>query len=1286
MTKERGRGDLSQLDFEEKQTKASSITPSYIRTDADLCDTPISYFQLFKFSTIWDQLLTAVSILFGIVAAAGFPFAIIAYGEFTALLVDRTSVNGTLTKTILLSKFGGGRVLTNATPEEKKNAILEDSNAFGIASFTIGLIEFLCLTIAMDLGNYSALRQVETIRKLFLRSVIRQDISWHDTFTGNNFAVQLTDNLNKIKDGIGEKLIFFIYILGLFTMTVVFSLFHGWKLTLVVLSCAPLVIFSTAFMVKLQSSLSEKGMEAYSSAGAVAEEVFNSIRTVLAFGGEEKELRRYQEKLTPAEKSGFKAGLVSGIGGGAMWFFIYCCYALIFWYGVSLIVEDRYEENKLYTPALLITVLSGVMIGSQNVGSALPHIETFAMARGAARTIFSIIIRQPLIDPLSQGGLKPSNIRGNINFENVLFNYPARNDVEVLRGFTLTAKAGQCVALVGPSGCGKSTCLQLLQRFYDPKSGVVRLDGNKITELNTNWLRSNIGVVGQEPVLFATTVGNNIRYGKPDCTQEEIIAAAKIANCHDFIMKLPEKYESMVGERGAQLSGGQKQRIAVARAIIRDPKILLLDEATSALDPVSEKKVQKALEKASEGRTTLVVSHRLSTITKSDKIVFIQNGIVQEEGTHYDLMQQRGLYYNLVKVSKSEEPESEEEPRRSKESRFASSSLEDDDLEKDLMPLASEMSEPDAATSEKYKVSIMRLFKLNGPEWKFIVIGCLAAIIHGATQPAFAVIFGEFYGIFSIDDPGIIWSESIRFVIYSLILGLIVGIATFLQTFLLNIAGCRLTTRLRKFTFKNILSQEMGYFDDQNNSVGALCARLSGDCADIHGATGTRLGAILQSISTVVIGVLVAFVFSWKLALVGLITMSLILETVVFEAYYTATGDAQEKQALEKASQIAVEAISNIRTIASLNQEKLVIKRYTKQTEACFHACRRKHRFRGVLFAFGHTVMVWAYGLVLWYGGMLVAQGELHYKDVIKVSEALVAGAWFLGQALSFTPSVNAGMKSAMRILKLLDRVPKLYNPPSVPFNVESKIRGNINYNNIYFRYPTRPHTPVLRALNLTIPKSRTFALVGPSGCGKSTCIQLLLRYYDADEGEINLDGVQTTNFPIEKLRSRLGLVSQEPVLFDKTIAENIAYGDNFREVSMVEIIKAAKDANIHDFITNLPLGYRTSLGAKGTQLSGGQKQRIAIARALIRNPRILLLDEATSSLDIQSEKVVQRALDTARKGRTCIIIAHRLTTIQNADAICVIEDGEIVETGTHRELLELGRKYAKLHAMQQIS
>lgn len=441
-----------------------------------------------------------------------------------------------------------------------------------------------------------------------------------------------------------------------FVIAVIASFFYGWKLTLVVLSCCPFIVIATALVAKIQGTLSEKELEAYSDAGSVAEEVFSAIRTVFAFSGERKEVQRYTERLHPAKATGIKKGLYSGLSSGLMWLLIYGCYAIALWYGVKLILAERFSENPTYTPAVLIIVLFGIIMGAVNLGYAAPHMETFSTARGAAQNVFGIIDRVSAIDPMSEQGIKPETIRGSILFENIGFSYPARRDVQVLKEFNLKIEPGQTVAFVGASGCGKSTCIQLMQRFYDPLEGCVKLDGHDIRQLNVGWLRSHIGVVGQEPVLFATTIGENIRYGHPQATQKEIEQAARLSNCHHFIMQFPKGYETMVGERGAQMSGGQKQRIAIARALIKNPRILLLDEATSALDPTSERKVQHALEAASKGRTTLVVSHRLSTITNADKIIFVKDGKVAEAGTHRELMSlENGLYHQLVNLNKRKE-------------------------------------------------------------------------------------------------------------------------------------------------------------------------------------------------------------------------------------------------------------------------------------------------------------------------------------------------------------------------------------------------------------------------------------------------------------------------------------------------------------------------------------------------------------------------------------------------------------------------------------------------------
>uniref|UniRef100_A0A6M2DYA2 ABC-type xenobiotic transporter n=1 Tax=Xenopsylla cheopis TaxID=163159 RepID=A0A6M2DYA2_XENCH len=425
--------------------------------------------------------------------------------------------------------------------------------------------------------------------------------------------------------------------------------------------------------------------------------------------------------------------------------------------------------------------------------------------------------------------------------------------------------------------------------------------------------------------------------------------------------------------------------------------------------------------------------------------------------------------------------------------------------------------------------------------------------------------------------------------------------------------------------------------------------------------------------------------YTWKMALVSVVSVPLVLGGVFLESRVIGGSSLLEKRALEGATKIAVEAISNVRTVASLCQEKGVLERYTIELNKAAKQSRRRNRLRGLVFAFGQAAPFLAYSLSLYYGGSLVAYDGLEYKNVIKVSEALIFGAWMLGQSLAFAPNINAAKTSAKRIFALFDRNSKIQSLPGF-IDTQKIANGRVEFSNIKFHYPTRPDISILKGLDLLIQPGQTVALVGYSGCGKSTCIQLLQRLYDPVHGSVTLDDNDiSTSLSLGDLRSQLGIVSQEPVLFDRTIAENIAYGDNSRVVPMNEIIEAAKKANVHGFVSNMPLGYETSLGTKGAQLSGGQKQRIAIARALVRNPRILLLDEATSALDANSEKIIQAALDEARCGRTCIIIAHRLDTIRTADVICVLDQGKVVEIGTHEELLAAGGVYTQLHGQQNM-
>lgn len=499
-------------------------------------------------------------------------------------------------------------------------------------------------------------------------------------------------------------------------------------------------------------------------------------------------------------------------------------------------------------------------------------------------------------------------------------------------------------------------------------------------------------------------------------------------------------------------------------------------------------------------------------------------------------------------------------------------------------------------------------------------------------------------------------------------------------------SGEYLTLRLRSMSFKAMLRQDIAYFDDHDNNVGSLCTRLSTDASQVQGAAGIRLGSTLMSFTSIAAGLAIGFAFCWQLTLliIGFLPFLMIGGFLQMKMLTGAAG--KNKEALEVAGKIAIESVENIRTVASLTREDMFYIKFCEELETPYRDALKKAHVIGISFSFSQGIIFFAYAASFYLGAYLI-QAKLvdDFVKIFRAFSAVVFGGMAIGQASSFAPDAAKAQSSAKSVFKLLDRKPDIDSEmvdgeqPS-----EGEFTSTIEFRDAHFRYPTRPDTVVLNGLNLTVSPGQTVALVGSSGCGKSTTVQLTERFYDPENGNVYLDKYSLKDLNIQWLRRQIGIVSQEPVLFDQSIADNIAYGDNFRKVGMDEIVAAARKANIHEFISSLPQGYDTNVGEKGAQLSGGQKQRVAIARALVRNPKILLLDEATSALDTESEKVVQEALDKAREGRTSIVIAHRLSTIQNADKICVIRHGVVTEEGTHSELMKKQGFYYKLNIAQQ--
>ncbi|XP_075990573.1 multidrug resistance protein homolog 49-like [Anticarsia gemmatalis] len=1282
----------------------------------------LSYYQIFRYATCTELMATIFGVLFGLMSGGGVCYNLVQIGELSTAFVERTSYREQLSSYLPLTEaFGGGRRLQNASYEENMAALIEDAKSMAIGLFlSIGIAITLCI-LSVGLINWSALRQITRIRMLFLKAVMRQDMSWFDTESEFNLASKMSENLMSLKEGMGEKLAVVSNLVGTSIICLCTAFPMGWELTLACVSVVPFSIAVSIILSNYQTKSSMLEMESYSQAGKQAEEVLKSVRTIVSFHGENKEVDRYSRLLQPAEKQGRRRGLYTGLGNGFNWVLTYSLNAIGFTYGTRLVVGDfdKPTDERKYLVGIVYSILFSVYMATQSITFCVPHAEVFAAARAAAASIFQLLDREPIIDSLQTGGLSPRRVIGDISIEDVHFNYPSRPEVKVLNGFSIHIKAGECVALVGSSGCGKSTILHLLQRLYDPQSGVVKLDGKNIKNLNLAWLRSSLGVVGQEPVLFRGTIFENIAIGFPEATREEVQTVAEMAYAHDFIMNLSNGYDTVIGERGASLSGGQKQRIAIARSLLREPAVLLLDEATSALDPHSERQVQAALDRASVGRTTIMVSHRLSTIVNADRIICMDQGSIVEEGKHDELMKTKGFYYKLVTTGNEndkvedieplpEETNGEENPaeviapradvkRKSNRRlhRHHSTKRESHDWLTPRGSVCSVMSaglqnfvynadfdsdeEPDEDEEVK-PVSDWQILKLNGPEWPLITVGSIAAFIQGACFPVFALLFGFSSGIFILPNrlEIIYWAD-----FYSgmfIVVAAVAGVSMCLQSTTFTTAGLRMTTRLRQRYFSSLLKQEIGFFDKESNTVGAMCARLSGDTAAVQGATGLRIGLILQGFSSVVVGFLMAICYNWKLTLVGTVFLPVMVGSIWLEGIVSQQSQSDERAAMESATAIATEGVISIKTVQSLGVESIFLKKFEDALKEAYTAVSKKSRWRGLVLGLGVYVPFMAYCSATVYGAVLVAYGEIEYKIVLLVNEAILYGAYMLGQSLVYAPSFNAAKTSASRILSIIKRTPRVKTEDGIRDKKDWVATGNFGLRDVEFCYPTRPHQRILKGIDLKVEAGKTVALVGSSGCGKSTILQLMQRFYDPESGNIELDGRDIrTSLTLARLRRQLGVVQQEPVLFDRTLAENIAYGDNNRKVNMHEIVAAAKAANIHSFIVSLPKGYDTNLGASGAQLSGGQKQRVCIARALIRSPRLLLLDEATSALDANSERAVSEALEKAAKGRTCITIAHRLSTIKDADLICVLDKGKIVEKGSHSDLINLRGYYWRM-------
>ncbi|KAG6526620.1 putative ABC transporter B family member 8 [Zingiber officinale] len=1125
----------------------------------------------------------------------------------------------------------------------------------GLATLVVAFMEGYCWSRTSE-------RQVLRIRHKYLEAILRQEVAFFDSQEATTAEVinSISKDTALIQEVLSEKVPLFIMHSSTFISGLAFSTYFSWRLSLVALPLVGVLVIPGLIYGKYLVYLSRESREAYGKANAIVEQALSSIKTIYSFTAEKSIAERYSVILEKTVRLGIKQGIAKGLAVGSTGL-SFAIWAFLAWYGSGLVMYHGESGGRIYAAGI------SFVLGGLSLGMALPEVKHFAEASVAAKRILERINRRPRIDAEDPKGLKMEEMHGEVAFESVQFAYPSRPEVPVLRDFSLRVPAGQTVALVGTSGSGKSTAVALLQRFYDADAGAVRIDGVDIRKLQLKWIRAKMGLVSQEHALFGTSIRENILVGKPGAAAGEIFAAAMTANAHNFIRQLPEGYETKIGERGALLSGGQKQRIAIARAIIKNPAILLLDEATSALDSESEKLVQNALDQASMGRTTLVVAHKLSTIKNADQIAVVDCGRIVEIGTHDELIAEKNSHYSrLVKLQRI--PSNlDPEPESFRPSSVARSSASRLSLTKASPAFSEDQSTASVAASPA--PSFSRLIAMNAPEWKQAVVGSLSAVVFGSVQPIYAFSIGGMIAAFFLQDHDEMKAAIRRFALIFSALSLVSIIVNLLQHYNFAYMGERLTKRIRIRALEKILTFEVAWFDDDEHSSGALCSRLSHEAALVKTLVADRLSLLLQTASGVVVAMTMGLAIAWKLALVMIaIQPSTMIchyaKKVVLSRVSVALAKAQHSS-----TQIAIEAVYNHRMVTSFGCADKVLELFKEAQEEPVRASRKKAWVAGLATGSAPCLSFLSWALDFWYGGRLAQSGEISAGDVFKTFFILVSTGKVIAEASSMTSDLAKGATAVASVFEVLDRQSFISTSSSPSSNGETKqIQGKIEIRKVDFTYPTRPLCPVLRDFSLEVKAGTSVGFVGRSGCGKSTVVSLILRFYDVDRGVVRIDSTDVRELDLIWFRGFTALVSQDPVIFSGTVRDNIALGKP--SATEDEIVEAARAANAHNFISSLKDGYGTNCGERGAQLSGGQKQRIAIARAIVRNPRILLLDEATSALDVESERAVQEALDRIMVGRTTVVVAHRLNTIKKVDSIAFLGEGKVVERGSYAQLM----------------
>jgi ATP-binding cassette, subfamily B, bacterial len=1128
----------------------------------------------------------------------------------------------------------------------------------------VGAIAVLILLRALlqfskeDLANRTSAKLKVQLRRQLYDHVLRLGPGYFNQHRTGDVLITLVEGVEALDTFFGMYVPQFI--VAALTPVVIFAFMARYdRITATIFLIAALFsLFVPAVFHRWNSGSSNMRRQAYAALGNEFLDSIQGLGTLKAFGRSHERGNLLADRARWVYKStmmvlaaniatsgltllGVSAGAAIALGVGAV----------------------RVSHGDLPLQTLLIVLMLGVEVFRPLRDlTVLYHRGLLAIA--ATKGIFALLDATPDVEA-SPAASAPISPEATVRFENVTFGYEGGRR-PALDNLSLTLDAGETLGLVGPSGAGKSTVVWLLLRFYDPQQGRVLVGGRDVRDWPLQDLHRMIAVVTQDTYLFHGTVAENLRIGKPDATNAELEAVARAANAADFIRALPKGYDTIVGERGTRLSGGQRQRIAIARALLKDAPILLLDEALSSVDSENEALIQEALERLQRGRTTLVVAHRLSSVIGADRILVLDHGQLVQSGTHRDLIGLDGTYARLMTAQQEQEQV-------------------DTTVPVGLIAVASAAPPPtpreDVHGAEQEQALIAeplsvvtigrRLFNLVRPWWGKLALvfslGISNAVVAVALGAMGAIIVGRVTTHQPL-APGLI------------ALALLVpasAILTWCDSWQAHDLAFRLLAEMRIDIYRTLDPLAPAYL--LRRRTGDLVSAALGDIETIelffaHTISPAFVAVLIPG------GVLITLaLIAWPLALVLLPFLLIVAATPFLGQRAAERSGTQMRGQLGNVNAHTVDSVQGLREIVAFNygddraDEVEINGRLLSLVQVSF--LRQLSLQNGII-----DIMTGLGTLaVLGTGAYLVTNHALERTHLPLVTLLALASFAPVLNLATVSKQLAETIAAARRVFAIHDEPVAVRDGPGVP----AIDTPNVAFEDVSFAYAAN-EPQALRNVSFSIAPGQTVAVVGRSGAGKTTAAHLLMRFWDPQLGSITLGGRDLRDFELDDLRRHIAIVAQDTYLFNSSLGDNIALG--WPDATEEQIIHAARLANAHDFIMTLPDRYDTIVGERGLQLSGGQRQRVAIARALLKDAPVLILDEATSHLDTESERQVRLALETLIEGRTTMVIAHRLSTVRDADRIIVLEDGAMAEQGTHAELLARGGIYAQLIAAQIVS